>query len=254
MTSTGNHGCVKHSAVKHLFPQLGQHPAPRSIALVAGFLTSVFVLAYPLSAKSQQLEANKASKATPASKITYSNSKSGLKAKSVQGALDEVGTKLSAILSGKARSARVSSTATSTTWKGSRYFYINRVSGKFGPPETLQNAPVTMTFTPASDSSGTLTVTPINFFCEIEFLFDELTPAVCGTYGDIFSYSYKIFGTNLFVENGRTSAGELIGEGVLEGAGTGEQADIQSQGPTRLVLKYVGNSQRVAVWDLTLNN
>ena len=221
---------------------------------VWAFLLSVLVVVCPWDAESQQVEARRSARATRASEVTYSNSKSGLKAKSVQAAIDQVGTKLSAILSGKSRAGRASSMASSTTWTGRRYFYANQVSGKFGPPETLQEAPVTMTFTPTSDSAGKLTVTPINFFCEIEFIFDQLTSAACGTPGDVFSYSYKIFGTNLFVENGRTSSGQLIGEGVIEGAGMGENVDIQSQGPTRLVLKYIGNSQRVTVWDLNLVN
>ena len=194
------------------------------------------------SAASEEGSAQVSSNSTTAKQVKYSNKKSGLRAKTVQGAIDEMGSTISALISGKTKASGAAHTAGSaTTWTGKIYFYVGT------PGETLHEEPVTMTFSATSESGGTLTTTPINFLCEIaaDFVGD---PIVCGQYGDTFTYTYRIFGTNLFVENGRNSSGGLVGAGNFGG----EVAEIQSQGQRRLVLKFVDNV--TSIWDLALQD
>ena len=216
---------------------------------ILSVLVCLCCLLFSVEGMSQAHSERASTQAAGANKIRYSNKKSGLKAKTVQSAIDEVGTQVSTIISGGAKKAGLSTKAGPiTTWSGKRYFYPGPPRG--GAGETLSEAPVTITFSAATADSGTITVTPVNFLCEIESDFDIGSPdeCICGTYGDTFSYSYRIFGSNLFVDNGRRSSGELIGACGDYG---GEVLEIQSQGPERLVLKFV--DQVITVWDLYLS-
>jgi hypothetical protein len=109
-----------------------------------------------------------------------------------------------------------------------------------------------MTFTPSTERTGTLTITPINFVCDTQTEFTQNGTGVCGNYGDTFTYGYTILGANLFVEDGRASDGRLIGQGTMDAAGTGAHLDIQNQGASNLVLKY--RDLVTSVFDLTRSN
>jgi hypothetical protein len=220
-----------------------------------------------------------AKKGPTAAQIRYSNKKSKLQAKTTQAAIDELSSKSEVTrssineLSAKSDATRstvnelsidvggavsgqqsgaVRALAATTLWTGFQYYYAGNIPGNQGPAETLRKSAVTITFTPTTKDTGTLTITPVNFVCEIEAEFQQNGSGVCGTFGDTFTYTYTIFGANLFVENGRTSDGLLIGQGVMGGAGAGNYLEIQNQGGSKLVLRY--QDLVTTVYDLSRSN
>jgi hypothetical protein len=198
----------------------------------------------------QSYVTTRSQKKIAASNVTYSNKTSKLKAKTAQGAIDEIGIDVAGAIAGRGKTG-IRALAT-TSWRGFQYFYAGGIEGKEGPAETLQKAVVTMTFTPSTERTGTLTITPINFVCDTQTEFTQNGTGVCGNYGDTFTYGYTILGANLFVEDGRASDGRLIGQGTMDAAGTGAHLDIQNQGASNLVLKY--RDLVTSVFDLTRSN
>lgn len=92
--------------------------------------------------------------------IAYDNSASGLTSTSVQGAIDELGIKLSKLVSGGALAAAgdfSKATLSATTWTGTVKYLCDATSD-------LGQADLTVTFTPITETSGTWTSTPFNAF------------------------------------------------------------------------------------------
>lgn len=128
----------------------------------------------------------------PAKYVTYDRSKTGLKSTTVQGAVDEIGVKLSKILSGNKLTVAGYSSASlqETSWSGA----TTAVRGG-----ALVRKDITATFTPTSETEGTWTSNPYNVFDagsafgSSQLGTDGLPYTPAGTY----TGSYKIIGNVL---------------------------------------------------------
>ena len=141
----------------------------------------------------------------PAKRITYKNSTSGLKAKSVQTAIDETVKNVSSVqtaldslsvtvdslsvtvadaIRGISSSGAPSTSEDGTTWTGTVYEAKNN---------TIYETPLTMTFTPTSADTGTWTASP-TFPFHPQTARCSQDPANEGT----FSGSYRAIGNAVF--------------------------------------------------------
>lgn len=130
-------------------------------------LALLFALVLPSQAAKETLTsiANKikyfaANGTFPAKYVTYNNSKSGLKAKTTQAAIDELGVSLKKLVSGggvKAAGDYKVAALTKTTWKGNAQGFWVDTQGDACTFRTSKE--FTVTFTPTSETQGTFTST-----------------------------------------------------------------------------------------------